>query len=234
MKRKSLDNYESIIGTSLRSSRLTLRTVFEVSSLCRLWLNEETWSIDKHFEIVGSSNPWWPTDDDLSRFLRKIQFSLSQDGVSLLEGCKTLQKENEDCVLTSFSLLRKRVTLARRVGVGHGFLCSSSASLALVSRVGSHRFARTIDRRDRSENEITRGGSVFLSLSSLSFFSRACRLRSFAKDRWRSGWRLGRVSRWNRRGPAYIPIYPPVPAARIVQGGPDPPRRSSHREGPLF
>lgn len=32
-------------------------------------------------------------------------------------------------------------------------------------------------------------------------------------NRWWSGWRLGRVSRWNRRGPAYIPIYPPSGSA---------------------
>lgn len=38
------------------------------------------------------------------------------------------------------------------------------------------------------------------------------------------------MSRSNRRGPAYIPIYPPVLATRIVQGAPDPPRRSSSTE----
>lgn len=213
-----------------RNSRFTLRPMSEVSRLCRLWLNEETWSIDKHFEIVGSSNPWWPTNDDLSRLLRKINSLCRERRSFFTRGLQNSAKENEDCVLTSFSLLRKRVTLARRVGVGHGFLCSSSASLALVSRVrlspvrANYRLARSIGERNNA------GGFCLPFL----FFSRACRLRSFAKDRWRSGWRLGRVSRWNRRGPAYIPIYPPVLAARIVQGGPDPPRRSSHREGPLF
>ena len=63
-----------------------------------------------------------------------------------------------------------------------------------------------------------------LSLS-LIFFPRAWRLRSFARGnhvRLISGWRLGRVSRWNRRGLAYIPIYPPAAPRPGSYRGPRP------------
>lgn len=57
---------------------------------------------------------------------------------------------------------------------GTGGDLSSSAFLSLVSRIGSHRFARTSIGRDRSENERTRGRFLFLSFLWLpSLFSRA-------------------------------------------------------------
>lgn len=130
-------------------------------------------------------------------------------------------------VLTSFSLLRKCGTLAVESGTAVIF----SASLGPASRIGLSPARANFNRARLIGERKNAGGSCSFSVFSLFFFARV-RLRSFAKDRWRSGWRLGRVSRWNRRGPAYIPIYPPVLTARIVQGGP--PRRSSHREGPLF
>lgn len=121
-----------------------------------------------------------------------LSLSLSQDGVSLLEVCKTLRKKMK--IVYSrfffFSFPQATVTFVKRVGVGHGL---PLLFLGFSCSCPSHRFAQTIDQRDRSENEINAGGVLSLSvcLPSLFFFFHAradyARLRRIVGDR-DEGW----------------------------------------------
>lgn len=207
----------------------------KVSSLCRLWLNEEAWSIDKYFEIIVLSNPW-PTDDDLSRFLRKIN-SLCRE-TFFTRGLQNSAKENEDCVLTSFSLLRKRLTLARRWRrvrlplLFFGFSCSCLPGRLSPVRA-NYRSARSIGERNNA------GGfcpsfSFSLSVFPFSFFFARVQITLVCEGPLAIGMKVGSCVEMESPGPRLYTHLPTRTAARIVQGGPDPPRRSSHREGPLF
>lgn len=145
------------------------------------------------------------------------------------------------CTHVFFSLLRGKKTLARRVpdtAISSWFssvrrLFGPVCSLSPV-RANCRRSTRLIEEETRKETA-SRGSSLCFFLCDVFFcIARVRTLRSCARDRWRSGWRLGRVSRWNRQGPAYIPIYPPVTGADGQDRARGPPTllvRSCHLTG---
>lgn len=185
MRKKSLDNYESITGTSfrIRVSRFGRCPKFQACVAYDL-----TKKLDRSTNISRLSAQ--VIRGGRQTMTCRVSFERSILSVArrsfFTRGLQNSAKENEDCVLTSFSLLRKRVTCQtswRRTRLPllfFGFSCSCLPGRLSPVRA-NYRSARSIGERNNA------GGSVFLSLSSLYFFSRACRLRSFAKDRWRSG-----------------------------------------------
>lgn len=159
----------------------------------------------------------------------------------------------ERAVLTSFSLLCKWETLARRVGVGHGvcvcvsliFFGSSFGSL----EIGSHRFARTFNRRDlpKCEEQKKNGFgercyagwgilslSFFLSLYISVFFCRARAIMLVCKRSLAIGMKVESCVEIESPGPR---LYTHLPTYSWQPGSCKGPRSSSpsNRErGPSF
>jgi len=142
------------------------------------------------------------------------------------------------CVLTSFSLLRKRETLARRIGVGHGrrsplrffFLLLSSLSALTGSRELS------IDANDRSQRKKKRGGALSLYLSIFPlFFFRARAITLVCEGPLAIGMKVGSCVEMESPGPR---LYTHLPTRTRGQDRARGPRPSSpfelRREGPLF
>lgn len=199
-----------IDGSGSRRSRPTITrriTRGEDAALARDTSDEETRvdrSIDRRLETVGSDCPW--NGQLIYRRLSTPGPTRARcDRDSEFLRTRVVKLCGKVAVLTSFSLFRKRETLARRIGVGHGRRCLFSVAPLASLGVGlspvraSRRSTRLIGgvrRTEESGETLTREGgravyvSRFFSLSLCLFFSRACdyaRLRRTVGDR-DEGW----------------------------------------------
>lgn len=154
----------------------------------------------------------------------------------LARGLQNSAKENEDCVLTSFSLLRKWVTLARRVDVGarlpllfFGFSCFCPSDRLSPVRA-NYRSARSIGERNNA------GGfcpslSLSFSLSvlpSLFFFARV-QITLVCEGPLAIGMKVGSCVEMESPGPR---LYTHLPTRASGQDRARGPRPSSPIEPP--